>query len=297
VIEVDKLVEDYLAERKCVWVAYTLQRETEALEHFCRFLNGRELRPEEVIAFLAAVRARTTKAGEPLRPKTVDFYVGPVRRMLRWASRTGRLLCDLSPFLALRRARTVPRTLAETEVVGLIEKGAQDVRERAILETLYGTGLRAGELCRLRLEDVDLQDRLVFVSQGKGRKDRIVPFGERVRAAIVAYLRECRPAKDGPLFLTRTGRRFRRHGLGMLVAAAGKRAGLTRPASPHRLRHSYATHLLRNGADIRHIQMLLGHASLMSTQVYLGLDVADLARMLEKHHPRERQKTDVGESD
>jgi site-specific recombinase XerD len=127
------------------------------------------------------------------------------------------------------------------------------------------------------------------VREGKGRKGRLVPFGRKVKDALRAYLRE-RAAREGALFLTRSGRRMVRSALGDVVRHAGERAGLGRPVSPHRLRHSYATHLLRNGADIRHIQALLGHASLSSTQVYLGLDVTDLARMLERSHPRE---TDV----
>lgn len=286
---VAELVAAYLGENKPTWSEETVARETRALERFRVFLDGRELSADTVIAYVAAVRARVTKTGEPLKPRTVQCVTGPVRRLLRWAALSGRLMQDLSGLIAVAWARTVPRTLSEAEAVALIDKGARNARERAVLETLYGTGLRASELCRLRLEDVDLQERLVFVRQGKGQKDRLVPFGPRAGAAILAYLRECRPAKSGPLFLTSTGRRHTRGLLGLLVAGAGRRAGLTRLASPHRLRHSYATHLLRNGADIRHIQALLGHASLASTQVYLGLDVGDLARMLEKSHPWERE--------
>lgn len=292
-IDLAELVQGYLDEKSAGWSAQsTFDREVDGLESFARFLDGRPLRREEVVSYVAAIRARKTRIGEPLRPKAVECWVGPVRRLLRWASVTGKLLEDFTGLLVMRGGRVVPRTLAEAEVIQLIEQGARDVRQRAVIETLYGTGLRASELCRLRLEDVDLQDRLLLVRQGKGGKDRVVPFGVRVGTALVAYLRECRPAKDGPLFLSPRGRRLRPHRLGLLVAAAGKRAGLARPASPHRLRHSYATHLLRNGADVRHIQMLLGHASLMSTQVYLGLDVADLACMLQKSHPRERSRND-----
>jgi site-specific recombinase XerD len=169
----------------------------------------------------------------------------------------------------------------------LIEKGARNALDRAVLELLYGAGLRAAELAALTVDDVDLGERIVYVRQGKGRKDRVVPFGERVRVALLAYLRS-RPRAGGPIFLSAWGRPISSKTLGWLVQKAGERAGLKGPASPHRLRHSYATHLLRNGADVRHIQALLGHASLASTQIYLGLETADLARMLEKSHPRER---------
>lgn len=187
----------------------------------------------------------------------------------------------------VRPWETLPRTLSESEVFELIEKGAKGARERAIFEVLYGTGLRASELIRLTPDDIDLLTGILYVRQGKGRKDRVVPFGERVKAAVLAYLRE-RPRKGGPLFLNARDGPLTVGTLETLVWSAGKRAGLARLASPHRLRHSYATHLLQGGADVRHIQVLLGHASLASTQVYLGVEVSDLARMLEKSHPRER---------
>jgi integrase/recombinase XerD len=158
-----------------------------------------------------------------------------------------------------------------------------------MLELLSGTGLRASELCRLRVEDVDLAQDVVFVLPGKGKKDRIVPFGEKARTALVDYLRHGRPFTGGALFVTTRGTPFRRKLLTRSVVAAGRRAGLTHPVSPHRIRHSYATHLLRHGASLRALQLLLGHASLASTQIYLDVEVEDLARMLEKSHPRERK--------
>jgi integrase/recombinase XerD len=105
---------------------------------------------------------------------------------------------------------------------------------------------------------------------------------------VLAYLRECRPRKGGPLFLSVRGRPLTRSTLENLVWEAGRRAALARLASPHRLRHSFATHLLRDGADIQHIQLLMGHSSLSSTQVYLGIETKDLERMIERSHPRER---------
>jgi site-specific recombinase XerD len=112
-----------------------------------------------------------------------------------------------------------------------------------------------------------------------------------VKTAILAYLREGRPRKAGVLFLNSRGGPLNPGTLELILWKAGKRAGLTRLASPHRLRHSYATHLLRNGADIRHIQLLMGHASLSSTQVYLGVEINDLTRMIETSHPREQSGT------
>jgi integrase/recombinase XerD len=285
---VEALMRSYLAENTPAWAESTVRQARRALLDFLRFVTGGILLSEHVVAYVLDVRARTTPKGAPLAAATVTGLLGSVRRFLAWALLHGHVLQDLAGLIVIQPRETLPRTLNEGEVEALIEKGGRDARERAVLEVLYGTGLRAGELCRLAPDDVDLLAGLLYVRQGKGRKDRVVPFGQRVRAAVLAYLRECRPAKGGPLFLTKRGRPLTRGTLEDLVWKAGKRASLTRLASPHRLRHSFATHLLRNGADIRHIQLLMGHASLSSTQVYLGIETKDLDRMIEASHPREQ---------
>jgi len=162
---------------------------------------------------------------------------------------------------------------------------------RALLELLYWTGLRASEALRLGIDDVDLCEGMLFVRQGKGGKDRVVPFGERVRQAVRVYLREERPPCSGPPFLSIRQRALTREGLGVLVARAAGHAGIPRAISPHRLRHSHATYLLRHGAPLVATQALLGHASLVSTEVYLSLETKDLARMVRNSHPRERGAT------
>ncbi len=287
----EKLVQSYLAEKAPAWTPGTSDKARWVLLDFLRFVRGGVLLPEHVVAYVVDVRARRTPKGALLAAATVQGLLLNVRRFLSWALLHGHILQDLAGLILVRPSETLPRTLNEGEVFALIEKGARDARERAVLEVLYGTGLRAGELCGLAIDDVDLLAGLLYVRQGKGRKDRVVPLGERAKAAVLAYLRE-RPRKGGPLFLNAREGPLTVGTLETLVWNAGKCAGLTRLASPHRLRHSYATHLLRNGADIRHIQLLMGHASLASTQVYLGIDVKDLDRMLEKSHPRERMEPD-----
>jgi len=282
-----ELVRAYLAEKASGWSAGTLDKARAVLSDFLRFVPGGFILPEHVVGYVVDVRSRTTRRGAPLAVPSVQGLLISVRRLLAWAALRGHMLQDLSGLIVLHKCRTLPRTLSPEEVETLIEKGARDARERAVIEVLYGTGLRASELARLRPDDVDLSERVLYVRQGKGRKDRVVPFGERVRTALLAYLRE-REVKDGPLFFNARGRAVTRGVLATLVSQAGRRAGLQRPASPHRLRHSYATHLLQNGADVRHIQVLLGHASLSSTQIYLGVDASDLQRMIDRSHPRER---------
>jgi integrase/recombinase XerD len=287
-VNATELVETYLKEKAPAWSKATLSQAGRVLSDFARFSPQGAILAEDVIAYVADLSGRTTSKGQPLALRSIGTYLSETRRLLRWALVRGHLLLDLASLIVTRHHPALPRTLSEAEIEALIDKSAQDARERAIIELLYGTGLRASELCRLTVDDVDLAEAQLYVRCGKGKKDRVVPFGERVRAALLAYLRECRPMKNGPLFLSLSGRSLSCGHLGDIVAKAGRRAGITRPVSPHRLRHSYATHLLRNGADIRHIQLLMGHASLSSTQVYLAVDVADLAHMLEKSHPRER---------
>ncbi len=289
ILAASELVEAYLAEKAPAWSAGTLEKARRALGDFLRFVEGGLVLPQHVVAYLVDVRSRRTRQGAPLAAKTVQGYLAAVRRLLDWALLSGHILQDLAGLIVLEKCRALPRTLGEEETRSLIEQGTRSARERAVLETLYGTGLRASELVHLRLDDVDLAERLVYVRQGKGMKDRMVPFGERVRAAIQAYLRE-RPHVPGPLFLGARDQPLTRSSLEGLVRKAGQRAGLVRPASPHRLRHSYASHLLRHGASIRHIQVLMGHASLLSTEVYLDVETSDLRKMIERSHPRERER-------
>jgi site-specific recombinase XerD len=286
------LVLSYLREKRPAWTEPTLERAERILAELLRSAEGDILLPEHVVGYAVSVRSKTTKQGKRFAAATVHGRLAVVRRFLKWAEDSGHLLGNLSSLIVLGKLRTLPRTLSPEEVAALIERGAPTARERAVLELLYGTGLRASELVRLTPDDVDLAERLVYVRQGKGRKDRIVPFGERVRAALLAYLRE-RERRPGPLFFTLRGDPMTRAALEGLVRRASRRARLTRPASPHRLRHSYATHLLQNGADVRQIQILMGHASLSSTQIYLAVETKELARMIERSHPRERARERV----
>lgn len=282
-----ELIETYLRERLPAWAPQTAAHERIYLGHFLELVDSDVLQPQHVLAYVQRVHDWRTPRGTALKPASLQDRLGSIRRFLRWAQRAGFLLQDLAALIVIKSVVKLPRTLSEGEVSALIDQGARDARDRAILELLYGSGLRAAELAKLQLADLDLQAGLVFVRQGKGQKDRVVPIGPHVIEALTAYLRE-RRGREGPLFLTATGRPLYRSALRYLVTQAALRAGLERRASPHRLRHSYATHLLRNGADVRQIQLLLGHASLSSTQIYLSVEVSDLHRMLEKSHPRGR---------
>jgi integrase/recombinase XerD len=295
-----ELVMRHLAERRPADAEETYKSRLRALDLFLGFLGreGRGLSRDDVLAYMRHVLTRVTPKGQPWSERTVEGALLGVRTLLKWAERRGLILESLSSWIKLARSAPLPRALSEEDAARLIEEGPRPgplcARDRAIIELLYGTGLRASEVCRLDLVDVALCESLLLVRCGKGRKDRVVPFGERVRTALLAYLREERAQAPGPFFLSKCGTRLTRTGLGEVLRRAKTRAGLTAPASAHCLRHSFATHLLRHGADIVSLKALLGHAGLNATQVYLDLDVLDLARMIEKSHPRERGMPDTG---
>jgi integrase/recombinase XerD len=154
---------------------------------------------------------------------------------------------------------------------------------------LYGCGLRATELCDLKVRDVNLHGGCVRV-MGKGRKERVVPLGRAATEAVLRYLADCRPNLEKKpierLFLSRTGRPMERIGLWMLVEKYGRSSGILRDVSPHTLRHCFASHLLTGGADLRVVQELLGHSDIQTTQIYTHVDQGRLKAIHKKHHPR-----------
>ena len=170
---------------------------------------------------------------------------------------------------------------------------AVGMRNRALLETLYGTGIRLAECFRLDVMDVDLQEGTLLVRDGKDRKDRLLPLPSGAAAALDAYLRESRTGlvcdpREPALFLPREGRRLRPVSIQFVVRWHAERAAIPGRVSPHLRRHACATYLLRGGADVRHIQELLGHASLETTSVYTRVEIKDLKEAIARAHPRAR---------
>jgi len=217
------------------------------------------------------------------------------RRFYRWLVREGRRGDD--PTLQIRSARQAPRfpkTLSEQQVEALL--AAPDTatplgqRDRAMLETLYATGLRVSELVGLRTVEVGLNEGVVRIV-GKGDKERLVPLGEEARAWIERWLREGRRELLGArpsdaLFVTRLGGPMTRQMFWTLVKRHAVAAGIHAPLSPHVLRHAFATHLLNHGADLRVVQMLLGHADISTTQIYTHVARERLKALHARHHPR-----------
>jgi integrase/recombinase XerD len=188
---------------------------------------------------------------------------------------------------------TLPKSLHASEVDALLaapDKSKPDgLRDAAMLELLYATGLRVSELIRVKIEDVVL-DAGFLRTFGKGSKERIVPFGDSARDAITAYMESARShfnrRNDVHLFLTNRGRPMSRQTFWMKIVKYARQAGIRAHISPHVLRHSFATHLLENGADLRSVQMMLGHSDISTTQIYTHVSRARLQKMYDQYHPR-----------
>jgi integrase/recombinase XerD len=195
---------------------------------------------------------------------------------------------------APRPGRRLPGLLSHDEVDGLLAgpdpRTASGARDRAMLEVLYATGLRVSELCGLQLNDVNLETR-VLIARGKGNKERIVPVGAPATEAVKVYLGSARERllkarRSKDLFVTPRGRRLTRQGFAKLLDRYARKAGIRRRISPHKLRHSFATHLLEGGADLRAVQEMLGHADVSTTQIYTHVDRSHVKRLHERFHPR-----------
>ena len=218
-----------------------------------------------------------------------------LRQYYRDALREGRSAADPAALVeAPRLPRSLPKALTESEVEALLRApdadSAEGVRDRTMLELMYASGLRVSELVSLLPDSVNLRQGAVRV-RGKGGKDRLVPVGDEAQHWLERYLREARPALLGArvstrLFVSRRGTGFTRQSLWNTVRRLAVQAGIARGVSPHVLRHSFATHLLNHGADLRALQLLLGHASLSTTQIYTLVAREGLKRLHEAHHPR-----------
>jgi integrase/recombinase XerD len=292
---------DHLAVERGL-AANTLVSYRRDLRRYARCLARRgitdlaEVGEEDVAAFLTALREGDAEH-PPLSAGSAARAVVAARGLHRFALREGLTAAD--PAKAVRPPlppRRLPKAISVDEVTRVIEAAGSDgtpraLRDRALLEVLYGTGARISEAVGLAVDDVDL-DAGVARLHGKGGKERIVPVGSFARAAVEAYLVRARPAlvasgRGTPrLFVNARGGPLSRQGAWTVLRAAAERAGVTAALSPHTLRHSFATHLLDGGADVRVVQELLGHASVTTTQIYTLVTVDRLREVYAAAHPR-----------
>ncbi len=285
-----------------LWLEEGLSRNTltayrRDLTLYARWLTGRgrsllQTAEADLHAYFAARHAAT-------RATTANRRLTVFKRYFRWALRE-RLL-DTDPTLRLQAARQplrVPKTLTETQVEALLaapdEGTALGLRDRTMLELMYASGLRVSELVGLKTFNVSLSEHVLRVF-GKGNKERLVPFGEVAAQWLQRYLQEARPAlltgkQTDDLFVTlrgaRAGEAMTRVMFWQIVRKYARLAGITAPLSPHTLRHAFATHLLNHGADLRAVQMLLGHADISTTTIYTHVARERLKTLHAQHHPR-----------
>lgn len=245
--------------------------------------------PLQVAGFITSLKE------EGLAPRSRARTLSALRMFHRFLVREG--YCTTNPTAIIespRTVRTLPKVLSAREVEALLAgptgDEATEVRDRAMLELLYATGLRVSELVALRVRDVNL-DAGYLLTTGKGEKERLVPLGDAARDAVLDYLRQVRctqdPSGENPyLFLTRLRDRMTRQAFWNIIKKRAVAAGIRKSISPHTLRHSFATHLLENGADLRSVQMMLGHADLATTQIYTHITRERLKRIHRELHPR-----------
>ncbi len=277
---------------------HTLRAYGDDLSRFLVFLNEHKGRTpdERMLAKLLPADLRafvTRRRGEGLGARGVQRALAAVRSFYRFLAREG-ILENAAPRAVRtpRIPRTLPRPLSETDAARAIEEaGANDIaciaaRDAALLTLLYGAGLRISEALSLRRGDVPLGTALSVV--GKGRKERSVPLLPAVREAVEAYVATLpyAGARDSSLFVSRRGKPMSAREAQALMQNLRSRLGLSDRATPHALRHSFATHLLANGGDLRAVQELLGHASLSTTQTYTDIDVRKLMDVYTNAHPR-----------
>jgi len=264
------------------------------LKRFEAFLKSTRIpmnrgRRQDLLAYVRSLR----QAG--LSPKSVARAINSLRMFYRYLLAEGEVRQDPTSDLdAPRTWKSLPRFLTFEEVDRLL--AAPDtgkplgLRDLAMLEVLYATGMRVSELISLKLEDLNLQVGYLTCF-GKGSKERIVPLGRKAIERLEEYLEKVRPAlvgRSGPpcLFTNRSGSQMTRQGFWKILKAHGASAGIRRRLSPHVLRHSFATHLLEHGADLRAVQMMLGHADISTTQIYTHVNRERLRRIYHDFHPR-----------
>jgi integrase/recombinase XerD len=277
--------------RRAVWDLLAWVVETHGVKHVS------EIRREWLTAYRLRLQTEPGVRGALLSLHTQIGILCALRFFFSWLVKTGWMLSDPTRHLPYPRSpQYLPRSLKVIDVSRLLRslpKTPVGLRDRAIVELLWGTGMRRGELARLKLNDVDFDARQILIREGKGRKDRYVPLGSKAKETLLDYLdngrgKLLRGTDDGSVFIGHGGVPLGKNGLTDRVRELGQRIRLK--ATPHMLRHSCATHLLKGRADIRHIQKLLGHRSLQSTERYTKVEITDLRGVIRRCHPREKDK-------
>jgi integrase/recombinase XerD len=288
-----------------LWIEHGVSRNTLAsyrsdLSLFARWLSRAratlaDAGAGDIQAYLAARTRRAGTKKEPFSARSQARLLSALRRYYRFLVRERLRADDPTALIAApRQGRPLPKTLTAGDVEKLLDAPDVDdtlgLRDRAMLELMYACGLRVTELVRLGAQQLNLQRGVVQVV-GKGGRERLVPVGEEAQHWLERYLKQSRPELVGhataeALFVSRRGEGMTRHNFWHLIKRYARIAGISPRLSPHTLRHAFATHLLEHGADLRAVQMLLGHRDLSTTQIYTHVTRARLKSLHEKYHPR-----------
>jgi integrase/recombinase XerC len=273
--------------------AHTLRAYRKDLEEFSKFVN---IKPEDVeLADVRGFIAEQIKSG--LNKTSVSRRLASIRSFFKFLYREGYKRTNPAKLVSKPKLpKLLPRFLSVDDAFALVERpagtGFLPARDRAILELLYSSGLRVSEISGLNIDDINTKEGFLKV-KGKGRKERMVPVGSKAIDAIKSYMVEriALKSKDRFLFLNRRGKGFSDRGVRRLVVKYARMTGISGKIGPHALRHTFATHLLQGGADLRVIQELLGHSSLSTTQKYTHLDVTHLIDVYDKAHPFAKEES------
>jgi len=234
--------------------------------------------------------------GSPLSFGSQLAFLTPIKTFFKWLARENYILSNPASELELPKLPgSLPKViLAQEEMEQILNQPdvstAEGIRDRAMMEIFYTCGIRRFEMVKLTIYDIDARRKNLIIREGKGKKDRILPIGERALAWVEKYRLDARPelisgSDDGTLFLTNEGKRFHKNVLSGKVRQYIKKAGIDRPGSCHLFRHAMATHMMDNGADIRFVQAMLGHAHLSTTQIYTQVSIEKLREIHNATHP------------
>jgi len=281
----DALIQEFLDGLAARRSAHTVKSYGSDLSQLAQSLDGEfDLTTERLRAYLR-------KYGTS--PVTRARKLSALRTFVKFLKATGRLTSDpTEPLDAPIQRKKLPKALSQLQASDLLDQpdgGASPLRDRALLELMYAAGLRAAETVGLNAHEVDFKERAVMV-RGKGNKQRMSLFGQACAEALEAYMRHERvqPRSGAPLFTNKWGQRITTRTVQNVVKRWATRAGLPPETSPHTLRHSFATHLLDGGADLKSVQQLLGHESLATTQVYTHISIERLKKTVQQAHPRSK---------
>lgn len=260
------------------------RRDLEQFRQICGCESLAEVTRERVLGYLEQLRRRG------LAPASVSRKLSALRSFVRFAQSEGMLAEDVTDALGnLGRQRRLPSALSVAEMARFLEsiseESPQGLRDRALFELMYGAGVRVSEAAALRVQDVDLAAGMVRCV-GKGSKERLVPIGEAAAATITRHIQQAGLLPQSALFAGPDGSHITRQRVWQLTREYAARAGIRRRVTPHTLRHSFATHLLGGGADLRSIQEMLGHAQITTTQIYTHVDRDRLRGVYRRTHPR-----------